>query len=688
MKSLCVLVLSVLLALSDAFAPLSMQAHSFDDLDMLRQLLVKGVDWFKIDIDLASLDSCSRFSTWQGDNETCIKVGSDNVCCLALRGDVSGLPNLPSPFNTTEDLLRLLRHPQNQFIFKDESRKVFFALDFVHIVKWNVDSMESAFFTDFLFLLNETIGENQLNVQVVLDYFVHDWFAAVDKKCSQTPASCSETELRMTRLPFISEGGARFPSVDPFHRYRILDLGWQDVAKVCQGGFPPAAMEYPYLWWEPSTQDEMLTTLSALLQCPSMPETHRPLRNGSLIVTNQEPEMFEVYTSSLLKRGLNEVLLASSSQPRMSVLGSRLFLYHIPSPATHTLSIYSLNTSGLPLQLHLEETVAIDVPPAVSTEAAVSLSCLSDTCAVVWADGTLFTYQIGAERTLRGASHSQPTLQLPLSQGMSLVTVSGSCSSTVCAYLFVASSADCQLELAVKSSLSGQLLVKRCILDASETVVDSATISVAFDNGTSLWRGILLWSTRIDDATVGSIPVIRGAVIELNNDLTEISVKASDGATSYLDFGSEPHVQVVSHSDQLYVLEAHTDGMCQCGMIINNGDMYKCDLDISEDSKPLRSVPHLLNYNWGELDRFVDRIHSGDRVGSCDPHIMHGKFDNGAHPSIAMVTSGSDVLALEVHDASFDPSDFTVNICGAPTPRTGLVVDSWTLVHPDVLNKL
>lgn len=40
------------------------QAHSFNDVGFIRQLLRRGVKYFKIDVSLANKDSCIKNSDW------------------------------------------------------------------------------------------------------------------------------------------------------------------------------------------------------------------------------------------------------------------------------------------------------------------------------------------------------------------------------------------------------------------------------------------------------------------------------------------------------------------------------------------------------------------------------------------------------------------------------------------------
>jgi hypothetical protein len=66
---------------------LPFQAHSFNDLDYAKKLMIKGTKYFKFDVSLANRHSCSTYSTWN--NQGCFNSSlyADEICCIAMRGD-------------------------------------------------------------------------------------------------------------------------------------------------------------------------------------------------------------------------------------------------------------------------------------------------------------------------------------------------------------------------------------------------------------------------------------------------------------------------------------------------------------------------------------------------------------------------------------------------------------------------
>lgn len=69
------------------------QAHSFNEIGYIRNLIAKGVDSYKLDVSLANRKSCEQFSTWDR-TQKCITWSHyvEEVCCLAMRGDGSSTP--------------------------------------------------------------------------------------------------------------------------------------------------------------------------------------------------------------------------------------------------------------------------------------------------------------------------------------------------------------------------------------------------------------------------------------------------------------------------------------------------------------------------------------------------------------------------------------------------------------------
>ncbi len=85
------------------------QAHSFNDVKYIRQLLRRGVKYFKIDVSLANKESCIRRSDWNQTSK-CYQTDqyAEEYCCLGMRGDTSGRNNFDYPFNTLDNFIDMV----------------------------------------------------------------------------------------------------------------------------------------------------------------------------------------------------------------------------------------------------------------------------------------------------------------------------------------------------------------------------------------------------------------------------------------------------------------------------------------------------------------------------------------------------------------------------------------------------
>ena len=87
------------------------QAHSFNEVGYLRQLLRRGVKYFKIDISLANRESCSKNSDWN-QTQKCYRTNqyAEEYCCLALRGDTSGRDSFDYEISTLDNFIDLVEN--------------------------------------------------------------------------------------------------------------------------------------------------------------------------------------------------------------------------------------------------------------------------------------------------------------------------------------------------------------------------------------------------------------------------------------------------------------------------------------------------------------------------------------------------------------------------------------------------
>ncbi len=104
------------------------QAHSFNDVGYIRQLLRRGVKYFKIDVSQANKESCLKNSDWNQSSK-CYQTDqyAEEYCCLAMRGDTSGRNNFDYPFSTLDNFIDMVE----EYIMKQSIERIlFFAINF------------------------------------------------------------------------------------------------------------------------------------------------------------------------------------------------------------------------------------------------------------------------------------------------------------------------------------------------------------------------------------------------------------------------------------------------------------------------------------------------------------------------------------------------------------------------------
>lgn len=99
---ICIPIIILLSLCQISFAKYPIQAHSFNEIGYVGNLISKGVDNYKLDVSLANRKSCEQFSTWNK-TQKCIVTSQyiEEICCLAMRGDGSSSPDFNYPFNTS-----------------------------------------------------------------------------------------------------------------------------------------------------------------------------------------------------------------------------------------------------------------------------------------------------------------------------------------------------------------------------------------------------------------------------------------------------------------------------------------------------------------------------------------------------------------------------------------------------------
>jgi len=108
--------------------------------------------------------------------------------------------------------------------------------------------------------------------------------------------------------------------------------------------------------------------------------------------------------------------------------------------------------------------------------------------------------------------------------------------------------------------------------------------------------------------------------------------------------------------------------------------------------EPVRtSTRGVLVYTYGKIEHIEAKIKNNEEMSACDENVMHGAYDQGSSPSVALFSlatespsssSSSSLLRswfsiAEVHEGFQGGDD--VGMCGLPLARPGaIVLDGWT----------
>lgn len=270
------------------YANLSYQAHGFNDLNYFLQQLVKGTNYFKIDLSEATINSCESYSTWNYDNE-CEELDYFTICCLGFRGDTSSAPIFHEPFNTTYDFIRLLNNTKYDFIWKKGyqlegyNRTKYIAINFQY------DHPLSPMTKNFLYNVLKTIEINDLNIQLITgtDQFINEY----EEKCENS--SCDFMEQYIADSNIILQSSA-YQTENK--RTQNFNVDFNAIDQFCNDGFPewPDKYDIPYFFWEPSNEDTVKYVLNQFKsESCNKTQLHQNLENMK-ITSNLEPEMIEV----------------------------------------------------------------------------------------------------------------------------------------------------------------------------------------------------------------------------------------------------------------------------------------------------------------------------------------------------------------------------------------------------------
>lgn len=104
--------------------------------------------------------------------------------------------------------------------------------------------------------------------------------------------------------------------------------------------------------------------------------------------------------------------------------------------------------------------------------------------------------------------------------------------------------------------------------------------------------------------------------------------------------------------------------MCQSAVYANNNEMNKCNFFKSAEFKELASVPKLINYVYGSIEKFNGIKNNTEPITGCNPILNAAKIANGMNPSLVVFNNDRIVTAYNYVPLNRQPL-ITTLFCGA-----------------------
>jgi hypothetical protein len=195
--------------------------------------MLKGVKYFKFDVSLADKPSCQKYSNWDG-KSSCFnsQYFSEEVCCLAMRGDAGSENNFNYQFSTSEDFIALLE-------------------EFLGKYSKSIDILFAAINFQFTWELNNPIAERFLyqlalllkKYPVLTLAFGEDFIFEYDRICQHVTgksgasieeAACTAERKVISDSPFVLQSGAMHPFDPRDHksRYRNFNIYYLEIGTL------------------------------------------------------------------------------------------------------------------------------------------------------------------------------------------------------------------------------------------------------------------------------------------------------------------------------------------------------------------------------------------------------------------------------------------------------------------------
>lgn len=96
----------------------------------------------------------------------------------------------------------------------------------------------------------------------------------------------------------------------------------------------------------------------------------------------------------------------------------------------------------------------------------------------------------------------------------------------------------------------------------------------------------------------------------------------------------------------------------------------------SNEPKPLQ---HVLDYSLGLASDWHDALSTPNKISSCHPRILHGSYDQGSHPSIALTLTKNNSYAFISTHEDLRGTERADGHCGTPMLQNGIVIDAFPI---------
>lgn len=617
-------------------------------------MMSKGAQWLKIDMHYQP----TAFCVSQG-------VTNPDGCFILLHDT----PSTTVRYNTSNDVLDYIQaHPK---FFNRPDFPIYIALCFKS-TPWNICDASNA---GFLRLVNafkartDALIANGANLQFILDGSL-----TVTQPC--TIDAWEPWVATWQGLPY-----AAFVSDNQtlgYDRLAVYDLPavypvyW--LAEAANWG-KFMGRSWPLLVWEPADEWNVAGFSSIYLNwVKNHPQQPIDQVSDYRFAINIDPIQFEVYAATATNRTWRVLLDSHATAPKIVVLPSGPYplstfvLYNQAGVLKYRL----IGSSQLQGAINF---VAEDVLPSPFTGWVTSLSAASTS--------------IG-NSILIGDSHGLPHLyQLQDSGNLKSYTVTSRMThSNYSSYYWVNSVTPSQTSLILRVvgdgapgascvwrvemlavSFGGNeaaltLLGTDCLPGLSVYSKDSSASVAAYQHKTSYVEGVI--SLTIDHIVYSAYVVFQGG-------------RLSASWPAPIGVGTNTSISLAwDNNHNAYVHEVHSDGFC-----------FNTETRNKQASPPVceqvaTSTPNVLNYNYAPLANWRNLLlgqKNNTMLTSCSEQILHGTYDQGRSPSIAMAYVGNKFGVVEVHEG-WRKGDVDISECGAPlvlADAGGAVLDSWPL---------